>query len=71
MVSVVSTDRTQAGGLTVEELVGLGRQPHTGFLGRLDSSDREIVAEAMEAVGISHKAENLSPNFPTASARKR
>ena len=59
MVSVVSTDRTQAGGLTVEELVGLGRQPHTGFLGRLDSSDREIVAEAMEAVGISHKAEKF------------
>ena len=43
----------------IEELVGLGRQPHTGFLGRLDSSDREIVAEAMEAVGISHKAEKF------------
>ena len=50
MVSVVSTDRTQAGGLTVEALVVLGRQPHTGFLGRLDRSDREIVAESMEAV---------------------
>lgn len=56
MVSVVSTDRTQAGGLTVEELVGLGRQPHTGFLGRLDSHDRQVVKEAIEAVGISHKA---------------
>lgn len=59
MVSVVSTDRTMAGGLTVEELVGLGRQPHTGFLGRLDSHDREVVKEAMEAVGIGHKAQKF------------
>ena len=59
LVSVVSTDRTMAGGLTVEELVGLGRQPHTGFIGRLDSHDREVVANAMAAVGISHKRQNF------------
>ncbi len=57
LVSVVTTDRTMAGGLTVAELVGLGRQPHTGFIGRLDEHDRTVVAEAMQAVGISHKAE--------------
>ena len=56
LVSIVSTDRTYAGGFTVEELVGLGRQPHTGFFGRLDDLDRQIVAQAMESVGIAHKA---------------
>lgn len=56
LVAIVSTERTQAGGLTVEELVGLGRQPHTGFLGRLGDSDRRIVGDAMEAVGIGYKA---------------
>ena len=30
-IGVVLTDKTQAGGLTVYELVALGRQPHTGF----------------------------------------
>ena len=34
-IGVVLTDKTQAGGLTVYELVALGRQPHTGFFGRL------------------------------------
>lgn len=57
LISVVTTDRTMAGGLTVSELVGLGRQPHTGFIGRLGDNDRAAVADAMQAVGISHKAE--------------
>ena len=39
-VGVVLTDRTNAGGLTVRELVALGRQPHTGFFGRLDSNGK-------------------------------
>ncbi len=30
-IGVVLTDRMQAGGLTVYELVALGRQPYTGF----------------------------------------
>lgn len=51
-ISLVYTDRTLAGALTVEEVVALGRQPYTGFFGRLDSADRRIVADAMEAVGI-------------------
>ncbi len=57
LISVVTTDRTMAGGLTVAELVGLGRQPHTGFIGRLGDNDRAAVANAIQSVGISHKAE--------------
>lgn len=57
-VGVVLTERTNAGGLTVRELVALGRQPHTGFFGRLGGRDREVVSEAMSAVGIAHKAES-------------
>ena len=37
LISLVYTDNTLAGGLTVEELVGLGRQPYTGFFGRLST----------------------------------
>ncbi len=55
MMGIVYTDRTLAGGLTVEELVSLGRQPYTGFFGRLDNADREIVAQAISTVGIERK----------------
>lgn len=49
-IGVVLTDKTQTGGLTVYELVALGRQPHTGFFGKLDRQDRQVVDEAIEAV---------------------
>lgn len=52
LIGLVSTDRIHAGGLTVTELVGLGRQPHTGFLGRIGRHDRQVVAHALESVGI-------------------
>ena len=45
------------GAFTISELVGLGRQPHTGFLGRLSKHDKDVVNQCLEAVGISHKAQ--------------
>lgn len=56
ILGLVSTERIQAGALTVTELVGLGRQPHTGFLGRLDEEDHQIVHQAMVDAGIVSKA---------------
>ena len=57
-IGVVLTDRTFAGGLTVNELIGLGRQPHTGFFGRLSKEDHRLIQDAMEQVRIAHKARN-------------
>ena len=56
LIGLVSTERVMAGALTVTELVGLGRHPHTGFLGRLDDADREVIQQAMEDAGIAAKA---------------
>lgn len=56
LIGLVSTERIQAGALTVTELVGLGRQPHTGFLGRLDDEDRAVVRQSMTDAGIIGKA---------------
>ena len=56
LVGLVSTERVMAGALTVTELVSLGRHPHTGFLGRLDDSDCNVVRQAMDDAGIAHKA---------------
>lgn len=54
-IGIVLTERTQTGGLTVYELVALGRQPHTGFFGRLTRHDKQIVADAIVAVGMTGK----------------
>lgn len=56
LVSVVLTERSSVGGMTVRELVGLGRYPHIGFFGILRRKDRQVVETAIEQVGISHLA---------------
>jgi len=56
---VVLTEKTHAGGITVQELVSLGRHPYTGFFGKLKSVDRQIVSESMEAVGIADKSSHV------------
>lgn len=56
LLGLVLTDKTSVGGLTVSELVGLGRYPYTGFFGKLSVIDYEIIAKAMNDVCISHKA---------------
>ena len=51
-VGVVLTEKTNAGGITVYELVSLGRHPYTGFFGQLKKQDREIIEQSLEAAGI-------------------
>ncbi|MCM1037662.1 MAG: ABC transporter ATP-binding protein [Bacteroides sp.] len=55
-MAIVLTDRTGGGGLRVDELVAVGRHRFSGFFGRLHPDDRRAVAEALELVGLSHKA---------------
>lgn len=69
-IGVVLTDKTQAGGLTVYELVSLGRQPHTGFFGRLHAKDHRLVEEALEAAGISHKAQQYMAELSDGERQK-
>ena len=57
IMGVVLTDTTNAGGLTVRELVSLGRHPHTNFLGKLSTKDLDIVEQAMYDTNIVHKAD--------------
>lgn len=51
LISVVLTDKPDVDHLTVEEVVGMGRMPYTGFFGGLHAADREIVAQAMASTG--------------------
>ena len=70
LIGLVSTERIQAGALTVTELVGLGRQPHTGFLGRLDNEDHEIVRQSMEDAGIIGKANEYMASLSDGERQK-
>ncbi len=56
LVGVVLTERTAAGGMSLYDLVAMGRYPHTDFLGSLKEVDRKIISDSMEAVGIAGKA---------------
>ncbi len=56
-LAVVLTDRVDPGLLSVRELAGLGRHPHTGFTGRLTAADDAAVAWSLAAVGAGHLAD--------------
>ncbi len=52
-ISFVSTEEVRVANLRVEDAVGLGRTPYTGWAGSLSAEDRRIVAESLELVGMS------------------
>ncbi|MFE3555506.1 ABC transporter ATP-binding protein [Streptomyces sp. NPDC059193] len=56
-LAVVLTDRVDPGLLSVRELAGLGRHPHTGFTGRLTAADHAAVDWSLKAVGAEHLAD--------------
>jgi len=53
-ISVVLTDPVFPGNMTVGQLVALGRTPHTGWSGRLNEQDREIVEKALSDTKIAY-----------------
>ncbi len=52
VIGVVLTERLNVNNMTVDELVGLGRSPYTGFWGHMSEYDRCIVKDAINLVGI-------------------
>ena len=62
LIGLVSTERIQAGALTVRELVGLGRQPHTGFL--------QVIQQAMVDAGIIGKADDYMASLSDGERQK-
>ncbi|MEC5166195.1 iron complex transport system ATP-binding protein [Flavobacterium sp. PL11] len=56
-LSVVLTEKLPPSNLTVFELIALGRQPYTNWIGKLTENDLNKVNEAMELTQISHLAD--------------
>ena len=53
-LSLVLTDKLPPSNLSVFELVALGRQPYTNWLGKLSDTDLEKINQAMERTQIEH-----------------
>ena len=51
-VSIVLTHKPDVQNLIIEEIIGLGRSPYTGFIGRLRIDDRVVVNDAIATMGI-------------------
>ncbi|MEG1623132.1 MAG: ABC transporter ATP-binding protein [Alistipes sp.] len=51
-VSFVSTDKVRIANLPCQDVVALGRAPYTNWIGQMQETDRTIVTEALEQVGM-------------------
>ncbi|KOS06244.1 ABC transporter ATP-binding protein [Flavobacterium akiainvivens] len=55
-LALVLTEALPPGNLTVYDLVALGRQPYTNWLGSLSAEDKAIVSNALQATDIEYLA---------------
>lgn len=51
-LSFVSTGRTRIPNMRCEDVVAIGRAPYTDWIGRIRPGDREIIAHALDSVGM-------------------
>lgn len=53
-ISIVLTEKLPPSNLTVYELIALGRQPYTNWLGKLSAEDKIQIDKAIELTEINH-----------------
>ncbi len=58
-ISLVLTDQPISKNLTVKELIALGRQPYTNWIGKLSNEDKAAIKKAMQLVGIEELADKF------------
>ena len=51
-ISIVLTHNEDVRGMTVWDVVAMGRSPYTGFWGHLSDEDKRIIRESLDMVGI-------------------
>lgn len=52
LLGVVLTEKPNVSSMSVEQLIGLGRSPYTGFWGRINNDDKKTIEKAIEETGI-------------------
>jgi iron complex transport system ATP-binding protein len=56
-IAVVLTERPEVPQLRADELVAMGRFPHTGWRAALSANDREVIDDSLALVGATHLAD--------------
>lgn len=56
-ISLVLTEKLPSSNLTVTEIVALGRQPYTNWIGTLSPTDKNAIHEALELAQVTHLAD--------------
>ena len=51
-LSIVLTEKIPAGNLTASELIALGRQPYTNWIGSLSEKDLEVIGEVTRSLDL-------------------
>lgn len=59
-ISIVLTHNEEIRGMTVWDVVAMGRSPYTGFWGSLSDEDKRIIRESLDMVGISEAEKSRS-----------
>ncbi len=51
-MAVVTTERFRLSYFSVEDVIALGRHPHTGYFGKLEESDKTIIQKSIELTNV-------------------
>ena len=62
-ISIVLTHNEEVRGMTVWDVVAMGRSPYTGFWGHLTDEDKRIIRESLDMVGIGVAEKGQSSMF--------
>lgn len=69
-LSLVLTERVEPEGFTVEDIVALGRFPHTNWRGCLDAGDKKVLKDSLSAVGGEYLAKRPFSNLSDGERQK-
>ncbi|MCD8302625.1 MAG: ABC transporter ATP-binding protein [Prevotellaceae bacterium] len=69
-IGVVLTERVSGMGITVRDLVEMGRSPYTNFWGKLTEEDQLVVSRALDMVGISELADRQASTLSDGERQK-
>lgn len=70
IMAVVLTDKIEADFLRVEELIRLGRSPHTNFWGRLSKSDSQAIDDVLKLLNINSISERYFSDLSDGQKQK-
>lgn len=69
-LGVVLTDRVSIPGLSVRDLIAMGRSPYTNYWGKLTASDEAIIDQSIEECGIQNLVERDSTTLSDGERQK-